>query len=534
MFLLFGCIDPWAGTPASTESSASDGGSTAEGRPPAATDTSTTEPTTSALTGGESTEIGTTGGTTTDDSTGSGTSAGATSTGELTVGEDAGTGTTTGDTSTGSLTVGEDSGSSTTGSDTSAGVEEQCPTFVSTPDPRFEALLQQMQLEAVSPSAEGEGAALPSGRGVAIVVDGELRHVAGVGTRAKEGHPLADEPVDADTRFWVASTSKWIHGTMMASLVEDGLIDFDTVVTEVLPEYTESNGQQETITLHRLLTMTSGLARDAGCYLLSRSSSLGPQGCGALSTGPGTVLERLFDPETLASDPYESDDVNSTAKGAPGTYKYSNWGIMLSGRMAEVVGDAPYPDLVAARIFAPAQMCTATYDPIEVLASNNYAVGGGIEGTYCPEFDLGHDSLPPWEPDELACRARDPNGGVRASALDLGRFAAAFLADLKGAHIMISQELAHRMLCPGGGTYEQGCQGRVAAPSNQTYGYTNFGYTWKGLAVYTHDGNRPGFESLFLLVPERDFAVVIISNMNNSTDTVWATKIMNCWLSDIC
>jgi CubicO group peptidase (beta-lactamase class C family) len=424
-----------------------------------------------------------------------------------------------------------------TGDATSTGNEDRCPVFVPTPDPRFDALLDAMRLAAVSPTSRGDDGGLPSGRAVAIVVDGELRHVGGVGTRAKEGHALAGEPVGPDTRFAIASTSKWVHGAMMSSLVEEGLLDFETPVTDVLPEYTESNGMHGTFTLHSLLTMTSGLSRGVGCFLHSMSKDDGPLGCGALSAGPGTVLEHFFAPETLASAPYDSDEINSTVNGAPGVFEYSNWGIMLSGRMAEVVGGAPYPDLVAARVFAPAQMCTATYDPARVLTSEDYTVGAGNNAIYCPEPDLGHDSKAPWEPDELACPVRAANGGIRASAVDMGRFAAAFLADLAGAHVMLAEDMAQRMLCPGGGTHDNGCEGRVAtsAPS-KTYGYGNYGYTAMGHAIYSHPGDRPGFTSLFLLVPARGFAVVILSNHGDGeeSNSQWAAKAVDCWLNDVC
>lgn len=366
-------------------------------------------------------------------------------------------------------------------------------------------------------------------------------HAGGVGTRAKQGHVLAQEPVGADTLFWIASTSKWMSGAMVSTLVEDGLLDFDAPVTSVLPEYTETMGKQNDITLHHLLTMTSGLSDANPCWLLSVSTSA-PSRCLVFSDGPGTVLQNLFDPDVLPSKPWNM--FNSTEKnGPPGnSWEYSNFGIMLAGRMAEVAGGAPFPDLVAARIFNPAQMCSATYDPSVMIDSGDYAVGSGQDGLdgVCLEPNLGHDSLAPWEPDELACRARDPNGGVRGSAVDVGRFAAAFLADLHGQDIMMGEAAAQRMLCPGGGKVDQGCIGRVPNDPNvdfsDTYGYTNFHHVRRGYDVYTHGGGRPGYGSLFWIVPERNFAVVILANEKYTAYTAapLAESAMACWLDDQC
>lgn len=443
------------------------------------------------------------------------------------------TGATTGaDTTTGALT------GDTTG-DTTGG-EPSCPAFATTPDDRFDALLLAMQSAAVSPVSDDPR---PSGLAIAIVVDGHLRHVGGVGTRAKQGHALGDALVDADTSYAIASTSKWMHGVMVSALAEEGLLDLAAPITTVMPAYVETNGLHADITLHHLLTMTSGLSNPTGCYLASVSASEEPTGCAALTAGPGTVLEGLFDPARLASAPYQG--FNTTSNGAPGVapFTYSNWGIMLSGRIAEVAGGAPYPDLVAARVFAPAAMCTATYEAAAVLATSNYAVGAGassIDGK-CPEPELGHDSQAPWEPGELACRARDPNGGVRASATDVGRFAATFLADLDGAGLMLGQAAAHRMLCPGGGTHDQGCTGRVVMmpnPHYDTYGYTNFRQVEPiaGHEVYTHGGARPGYGALFWIVPTKGFAVVILANEEMAAyDMVpWATKAIDCWLNHKC
>lgn len=392
---------------------------------------------------------------------------------------------------------------------------------------------------AIKVPKEGEK---PSGAAVAIVVDGKLRHAGGIGTRGQLGHPLADAPVDADTLFWTASTSKWVHGVMVMSMVEEGLLDLAAPVTNVLPDYRETMRQQDGLALYHLLAMTSGLKGEQGefkCTLWSVSPEAAPNGCAALSEGPGTVLERLFAPETLASSPY--DEFNRWYADPGVVWDYSNWDIMLSGRMAEIAGEAPYPDLVARRVFGPVGMCSATYDPQVMLDSANYAVGSATS-TFtdeCPEPELGHDSRAPWDPDELACRARDPNGGIRASVVDLGRFAEALLADLRGEHVVLSSLAANHMLCPGGGLPGDDCRGRQATggyADSDTYGYTNFHQIVRGYHVYKHGGSRPGYGSLLWMVPEHNFAVVMLANVASADDQMgeWAEKTLACWLDGEC
>lgn len=419
----------------------------------------------------------------------------------------------------------------------------ECEALVSVDDARFEALLAELTRE-LDPDPT---ASAPAGISVAVVERGALRSAGGLGRQAKDGQPRAEYPVGADTQFFIASTSKWITATAATALVDSGDLDLQEPVVSYLPDYTETNGRQAAITLHHLLTMTSGLANDGGCWLYSESAAEVPEGCAAFTHGPGTVLEELFRPEVLRSPPYDgSYGVYNLTSGAPGEaeWHYSNWGIMLAGRVLEVAAGQAFPDLVAERVFQPACMETASYTPEEMTAFDDYAVGGGpaaVDG-YCPEPELGNDSVQPFLPDELACPARAPNGGVRASALDLGRFAQALLADLDGAGQVVSAEGARRMFCPGGGSPGGDCQGRASVSADlaraygDTYGYTNFRHEHRGREVYTHGGGRAGFGALFWVVPSEGFAVVMLSNQGGaSVDLQDAAEFaLDCYLDGDC
>ncbi|MEE9383941.1 MAG: hypothetical protein V3V08_11060 [Nannocystaceae bacterium] len=60
---------------------------------------------------------------------------------------------------------------------------------------------------------------------------------------------------------------------------------------------------------------------------------------------------------------------------------------------------------------------------------------------------------------------------MRASAVDLGRLAAAILGDLDGERILMSSAAANRLFCPEGGSLDAACEGRVATGGSQ-YGDT--------------------------------------------------------------
>ena len=421
--------------------------------------------------------------------------------------------------------------------------DEACPTYEGASDPRFDGLLSG--LEAYFTGALPYDG-LPSGASVALVVDGALRYAGGAGFQSKIGQGRSDRPVDADTRFWIASTSKWITAVGAMSLVDDGLLDPDAPVTGLLTDYTESYGRQDDITLHHLLRMKSGLGNDGGCYLMSVSASEWPDGCARFVSDFDTPLEGMFHPSTLAVPPYDGSlgVYNATLYGAPGAadWLYSNWGIMLAGRAMEVAAEREFSELIRERVFDPAAMCGAGFTGEAMTGSDNYALGAGasaIEG-YCPEPELGHDCAQPWEPDEIACPGRNPNGGVRASAADLGRLAEVMLADLRGEERLLSLASARRMYCPGGGDPATGCEGRAStgAPTDwgDTYGYCNFLDTIEGYKVYSHGGGRAGYGAVFRIVPEADFAVVVLGNDEGVVGSLApvADYAMRCFLEDDC
>jgi CubicO group peptidase (beta-lactamase class C family) len=94
------------------------------------------------------------------------------------------------------------------------------------------------------------------GVAVAIVQGGEIVYAEGFGEKEIGG----DDPVTADTIFSPGSTGKAMTAMMVASLVDDGLIEWDTPLVEVMPQFQLSDEQAtQQITFREALGMTSGL-----------------------------------------------------------------------------------------------------------------------------------------------------------------------------------------------------------------------------------------------------------------------------------
>jgi CubicO group peptidase (beta-lactamase class C family) len=384
--------------------------------------------------------------------------------------------------------------------------------FVPQVDSKLASLMSRMQAKLATNVAVTNK---PSGAIVAVVKDGQLLSAQGMGMRSKTTYGKETEPVDRETLFWIASTSKFIAASGAMTLVDAGVLDVTTPVTSYLPGFAEQSGLQDLITMDNLLKMKSGLSNDGGCYLLSVSASESPEGCASVALSPSDngVLANLFQPTTLTMWPWSV--FNNTVYGIPGSapWNYSNWGYMLAGRVMEAVSGKQYPQIIQDNVFVPANMCLATYDPYTAIAYDNYAIGSGsqpVDGQ-CPEPELGHDSYAPWMADELACPARNPNGGVWASAIDLGHFAQALMGDLNGQGTILSQTAANELINPVTGRANTG-----GSIWGDTYGYGNFHHTYNGYDIYSHGGGRAGFGTLFWIIPSANFAIATAANIGDT------------------
>ncbi|HWN71510.1 MAG TPA: serine hydrolase domain-containing protein, partial [Haliangium sp.] len=94
--------------------------------------------------------------------------------------------------------------------------------FVPQTDPKLAGLMSRMQGKlSTSLSVQGK----PSGAILAVVKDGQLISAEGLGTRSKATYGKDNQPVNRETRFWVASTSKFMTAAGAMTLVDDGLLN---------------------------------------------------------------------------------------------------------------------------------------------------------------------------------------------------------------------------------------------------------------------------------------------------------------------
>ncbi len=169
-----------------------------------------------------------------------------------------------------------------------------------------------------------EAADIP-GLSIALIKDGEIVWSGSFGVRSRE----TNEPVDENTIFEAASLTKTVTAATALKLVERGLLELDTPLSEYLPYPKLADDERyKKITARHVLTHTTGLPNWGNRLLRSPGELYGYSGEGFLYLGrtleklTGMTLEELarkeiFEPLGMTRTSYVWNELYA-ANGASG------------------------------------------------------------------------------------------------------------------------------------------------------------------------------------------------------------------------
>jgi D-alanyl-D-alanine carboxypeptidase len=278
----------------------------------------------------------------------------------------------------------------------------------------------------------------------------------------------AQMPVRPETRFEIGSISKQFAAIVCLQEVDAGRLDLHVSVNELLPwlELPEPFGP---ITLHRLLTHTSGL----------------PIGTEESPTGPGAIaILRTLGPTF-----------------APGErFFYSNDGYKLVGAVLERVTAMPMHELLRERIFGPLGM-RSSEGAITNATRLDLAVG------YGPVFDdrpphLNHPLAPGrWIVSGTA------DGSIVSNVIDMSAYARMLLGRgcqlVDGTEVrLLSDEMFALMTAPHAQTDDPAFR----------YGYGVDVATEEGREVVAHAGGMISHTALLVADLTNGLAAVALQN----------------------
>ena len=336
------------------------------------------------------------------------------------------------------------------------------------------------------------------GMSVGIVHGGKAYHFAAGATDHSGRFPVIDS-----TLFHLASVTKLFTATAILQLAEAGKLRLDDALTTHIPEFSMRDERYRDIQLQHLLTHSSGLMWD---NKLKKS----PDDAGAMPLFISQLKKKK-----LAFQPGEKMSYST----------YSNMGFDLLGMVVERVSGQSYDQYIPSRIWAPAGMAGAAFY-YETVEKSLLALPQKLEGrskkVKILNRGLHYDSLAfsgswpfptithPVYGEEYEHNA---SGNAIASAAEL-RLWMRHLLDIyrhdKKDGVLGRERLAD-MWHP-----------HQSAPENKV----EIGWSWWiseepfGKMVF-HVGNNPGFSSILLLYPDRDFGMVVLCNSNYAQRIVW-------------
>ena len=286
-------------------------------------------------------------------------------------------------------------------------------------------------------------------------------------TNMVTGAPMVD-----DTGFLFGSVTKLLTTTLVLQHVERGVIDLDERVIAYLPEFKLTTPEAaEKIRVRHLLTHTNGI--DADLFFLD---ARGPDALSAFVEGLGHSCGVLFGPDEYIS--------------------YSNGGMIVAGRLLEVVTGTHYHDLLKREVYAPVGMddsCTSAEEAILRSTAIGHFPDPATKGARRTDMFMLPQS---WAP-----AGGTPIGPIR----DLLAFARTHLAGgvSPSGNRVLSRESTARM---------QAVSHDMGTPNVPPIGLGWVLMPFGNTTVLSHSGASPGGVAVLAVVPEHDFAFAAFGN----------------------
>lgn len=334
------------------------------------------------------------------------------------------------------------------------------------PDGSIDAALEK--LPAIVESAM-QRSGVP-GVAVSVVHGDEAVFAEGYGVRTKG----EDAEVDADTVFQIASLSKPVGATVVATQVSQGVVDWTSPVVESLPGFALADPWiTEHVTIGDFYSHRTGLPFAAGDSL----EDIG--------------YDRAYVMDHLALQPL-----------APfrASYAYANFGITVGAEAVAAASGTDWETLSDEQLYRPLGMGSTSSRHEDFLTRDNRASLHALvaEGEFEARFERDPD-------------AQSPAGGVSSSVNDLAKWMRLLLA---GGTYEGEELIAESALLPAFGPHSVSSPPLALDQRAGQYGYGfGVGMQPSGRVTLSHSGAFSlGAATNVQLMPSADLGIVVLTN----------------------
>jgi CubicO group peptidase (beta-lactamase class C family) len=310
------------------------------------------------------------------------------------------------------------------------------------------------------------------GVALGLVQDGKIVFADGFGTKELG----ATNKPDGDTLFMIASNTKALTTLLLAKLVDEHRITWDTPVITLLPSFRLGDAETtRSVLVKHLICACTGMPRQDLEWIFKFSG---------MTPASELALLGTMQPTSKFGELFQYSNLMAAAGGYTASYVIH----------PQTEFGAAYDSAMQSYVFDPLQMNATTFDFKHALSSNHAAA-------HSPDFD-GKPSKAITAINDAVIPLR-PAGGAWSNVRDMSKY--------------VSMELANGKL-PNGATYiSKGPLLERRAPQVSIGQDTSYGMglevdTTYGVPVVHHGGDLTGYHSDMIWLPDQNVGAVILTN----------------------
>jgi len=310
------------------------------------------------------------------------------------------------------------------------------------------------------------------GVALGLVQDGKVVFADGFGTKelGRSGKP------DGDTLFMVASNTKAMTTLLLAKLVDENRMTWQTPVTTLLPDF--RLGDAETtrgVLVKHLICACTGMPRQDLEWIFEY---------GNMTPASSLALLGTMKPTSKFGELFQYSNLMAAAAGYVGAH-------VIDPQMEY---GAAYDRAMQSYVFDPLQMKATTFEPGRALANNHAtAHSPDVDGKPAKAMTAINDAVIPLR----------PAGGAWSSVRDMLKYVSMELAEGKladGTTYISKEPLLERRVA------------QVHIGKDEVYGMGLVVDTTYGVPVVHHGGDLTGYHSDMIWLPEQNVGAVILTN----------------------